>query len=266
MGRFAATVALYEELRPPYPPAFFREVAQRLRLSKAHALIDLGTGPGLLALGFSPYVGRVVGVDPEPAMIAAARAAASRASAALTLIEAKTEDLSDDIGSFDIVTIGRALHWMDREATLARFETLVAPDGMILVCTSHSATDGANTWLNEYNQARRAWSDASLWSESGSWARVHRDLAAFFRGTGFHVADVIEVETSHDIGVRDLARRVLTFSSSSPAVLGDRTEAMLRDVEARLFPFSREGVVTEVVVSVAQVTKRQAGTASTGTR
>jgi hypothetical protein len=58
MGRFATTVSLYEEFRPPYPPAFFRSVAQKLRLGKGHALIDLGTGPGLLALGFGPYVGR----------------------------------------------------------------------------------------------------------------------------------------------------------------------------------------------------------------
>jgi SAM-dependent methyltransferase len=257
MGRFAATVALYEDLRPPYPPVFFREVARRLRLTHAHALIDLGTGPGLLALGFSPYVGRIVGVDPEPAMIAAARQAASRASQAITLIESKTEDLSGDIGSFDVVTIGRALHWMDREATLARFETLVAPNGMIVVCSSHSAADARNPWLDEYNEARRAWSDPGLWSESGAGARVHRDLAAFFRGSQFHVADAIEVETSHDIEVGDLARRVLTFSSSSPAVLGDRAQAMLCDVQERLFPFSRDGMVTEAVVSVAQVaTKR----------
>lgn len=255
MGRFAATVALYQELRPPYPPAFFGEVARQLRLTQTHALIDLGTGPGLLALGFSPYVGRVVGVDPEPAMIAAARAAPSRAAVALTLIESRTEELSGDIGSFDIVTIGRALHWMDREATLARFDTLVAPNGMILVCSSHSAAE-ANPWLGDYNKARRAWSDANLWSESGSGARVHRDLAAFFRNTRFQVADLIEVETSHEISVRDLARRVLTFSSSSPAVLGDRVEAMLSDVEARLAPFGREGMVTEVAVSVAQVATR----------
>jgi tRNA/tmRNA/rRNA uracil-C5-methylase (TrmA/RlmC/RlmD family) len=78
MGRFASTVALYEELRPPYPPAFFRRVAGQLELRSDHALIDLGTGPGLLALGFAPYVGRIVGVDPEPAMIAAARTAAAR--------------------------------------------------------------------------------------------------------------------------------------------------------------------------------------------
>ena len=256
MGRFASTVAFYEELRPPYPPAFFREVARQLRLSRDHALIDLGTGPGLLALGFAPYVGRIVGVDPEPAMIAAATAAASRAAQAFTLIESKAEDVSGAIGGFDVVTIGRALHWMDREAMLAKFDSLVAPDGMILVCSSYSATDGANPWLDDYNAARRAWSNASLWSDSGSGARVHRDLAAFFRGTRFHVADTVRVRTSHAVSARDLARRVLTFSSSSVEVLGDRADAMLGDVQARLVPFSRDGVVTEVVVSDAQVATR----------
>ena len=256
MGRFATTVSLYEELRPPYPPSFFREVAQRLALWKQHALIDLGTGPGLLALGFAPYVGRIVGVDPEPAMLAAAKKAAEHASQAFTLIAGKAEDLPDDIGRFDVVTIGRALHWMDREATLARLERLVAPEGMILVCASFSATDGRNPWLDDYNGARRAWSKESLWSESSSGGRTHRDLAGFFAGTRFHAADVIRVETSHEVSARDMARRVLTFSSSSPDVLGDKAEAMLRDVEQRLLPLSRDGYLTEVVVTTAQQAKR----------
>ena len=119
MGRFASTVPLYEELRPPYPADFFRNVAQKLRFGKQHRLIDLGTGPGLLALGFAPYVGRIVGVDPEPAMLAAANRAAERAAQTFTLIAGKAEDLPDEVGRFDVVTIGRALHWMDREATLA---------------------------------------------------------------------------------------------------------------------------------------------------
>ncbi len=77
-----------------------------------------------------------------------------------------------------------------------------------------------------------------------------------FRGTRFHAADVIRVETSHEVSVRDLARRVLTFSSSSPDVLGDKVEAMLRDVEQRLLPLSRDGQITEVVVTTAQQVKR----------
>ena len=92
MGRFASTASLYEQLRPPYPPEFFRSVAETLTLSKRDALIDLGTGPGLLALGFAPYVGRIVGVDPEPSMLAAAQEAAARAGQDFTLIEGKAEE------------------------------------------------------------------------------------------------------------------------------------------------------------------------------
>ena len=145
---------------------------------------------------------------------------------------------------------------MDREATLARLERLVAPEGVILVCASFSAMDGSNPWLDGYHTARRAWSEERLWSEAGSAGRTHRDLAGFFRGTRFHAADVIRVETRHEISVRDLARRVLTFSSSSPDVLGDKAAAMLRDVEQRLLPLSRDGFITEVVVTTAQQAKR----------
>jgi SAM-dependent methyltransferase len=256
MGRFASTVELYEELRPPYPPQFFRTVAEKLKLSTQHALIDLGTGPGLLALGFAPYVGRVVGVDPEPAMLAAARQAAARAGQALTLIEGKAEELPADIGRFDIVTIGRALHWMDRGATLALFDRLVASDGAVIICASSSADDGRNPWLDDYNAARHAWADASLAPGSGRGARLRRELAAFLDGSRFHLADMIKVESSHTLRTSDLARRVLTYSSSSPAVLGDKADAMLRDVEARLAPLSRDGSITEVVVSTAQVVQR----------
>jgi SAM-dependent methyltransferase len=174
MGRFASTVALYEELRPPYPEEFFRTVALRLKLSKQHALIDLGTGPGLLALGFAPHVGRIVGVDPEPDMLAAAKQAAARACRDFALIEARAETLAETMGMFDLVTIGRALHWMDRGATLSTLERLVAPDGRILVCASFSAHDARNPWLEDYNAVRRAWSPAALWEESGSGARTHR--------------------------------------------------------------------------------------------
>ena len=185
MGRFASTASLYEHLRPPYPGEFFRGVAQELGLSKRYALIDLGTGPGLLALGFAPFVGCIVGVDPEPAMLDAARTAAASAGHALTLIEGKAETLIPDIGTFDVVTIGRALHWMDREATLALLDRLVARDGAIAICASFSATDGRNPWLDGYNEVRRRWSPAKLWEEAGRGTRTHRDLPAFFRGSAF---------------------------------------------------------------------------------
>src|SRR4029453_19616732 len=99
------TAALYEQFRPPYPPEYFRIVAQKAGLSRQHALIDLGTGPGLLALGFAPYVGRIVGVDPEPAMLEVAGRAAAHSGHDLALIESAAEALPREVGPFDVVTI-----------------------------------------------------------------------------------------------------------------------------------------------------------------
>jgi len=256
MGRFASTASLYEHLRPPYPREFFRSVAQRLGLTRESSLIDLGTGPSLLALGFGPYVGRVVGVDPEPAMLDAARLAASGAGRHVTLIEGKAETLSSDIGRFDVVTIGRALHWMDRDATLARLDELLACDGAIVICASFSVTDGRNPWLDGYNDIRRRWSPAQLWEEAGKGTRTHRDLPAFFRGSSFHPTELVTVETNHLVGLHDLAKRTLTYSSSSPEALGDNVEAMLRDVGKHLVSFHRDGAIAETIVSTAQIVKR----------
>ena len=249
MGRFATTVPLYEKFRPPYPAEFFRVVSRKSGLRKEHRLIDLGTGPGLLALGFAPYVGRIVGVDPEPAMLAAAAKAAARAGQEFTLIESKAEALPRDVGQFDVVTIGRALHWMASEPTAALLERLVAPGGVILVCASNSATDGRNPWVEEYIKARR------FWAGSAEGERYRHRLENLLHGTRFRIGETIAVESGQQVRVEDLARRMLTFSSSSPGVLGDKVEAMVRDVESRLLPMSDAGLLNEVVVSTAQVAR-----------
>ena len=257
MGRFATTAILYEQFRPPYPPAFFKEVAEHLELKKGQALIDLGTGPAPLALGFAQYVGRVVAVDPEPSMLDAARAAIRRAGQEITLVQSTAEDLPEDVGRFDMVCIGRALHWFDPNALGPLFERLVAPGGAVAVCASSSVTDGRNGWLEEYTAARRAWSDERLLSQSKSGERVHRELSSVLERTTFCPAEVIRVETTKQTSVADLMQRVLTYSSSSPAALGEKVEPMLRDVEARLMPLSRNNVVTEIIATTAQIARRR---------
>jgi len=54
LGRFASTVAFCERAREPYGESFFAEVARTLGFGGGEWLLDLGTGPGLLALGFAP--------------------------------------------------------------------------------------------------------------------------------------------------------------------------------------------------------------------
>ncbi len=91
MGRFESTADTCERARPSYGEAFFARVAEALGLDGSQRLIDVGVGPGILAIGFAPYCRSVAGVDPEPEMVVAARAAAARAGVALTVIEGRAE-------------------------------------------------------------------------------------------------------------------------------------------------------------------------------
>jgi hypothetical protein len=75
------------------------------------------------------------------------------------------------------------------------------------------------------------------------------------QGTRFRVAESITVESSHEVTASHLAQRVLTFSTSSADVLGDKVSAMLRDVEQRLLAYSRDGVLTEIVEASAHIAR-----------
>lgn len=248
MTRFASTVAFHERARPPYGEAFFAAVARALAFGGGERLLDLGTGPGLLALGFAPFVGEVVGVDPEPGMIAAALAAAQRAEVALRLIEGRAETLPADIGLFDLVTIGRALHWMDPERTRPVLDKAVAPGGRILVCRAASVADGRNPWLGPYDAAREAWTERA-------GERYGRDPAVFFAGGRFRPDRTISVETAQTIPVERLIDRVLSLSSSSPARLGAEVEEMRKTMARVLKPFARDGFVQEIIAARAEVFK-----------
>ena len=68
-------------------------VKEHLRLSDTDRLLDLGCGPGWLAMAFAPFVGTVVAVDPEPSMLEAARAAAAEIDVRIEFIEASSYDL-----------------------------------------------------------------------------------------------------------------------------------------------------------------------------
>jgi ubiquinone/menaquinone biosynthesis C-methylase UbiE len=246
MGRFEAAAQTYARYREPYPPAFFAAVAKALKLEGGEALIDLGTGPGVLALGFSPYVGRILGVDPEPAMVAEARRLSAEAKIVLPVIEGRAEDLPADLGPFDLMTIGRALHWMDRKATLDAFDRLLAPAGRILICGSRAVPGDANPWRAAFDGVMRAWGDGR--------DRGHRRVYEhWFDGTRFGRMAEIKIDHRQAITPEDLVERALTRSTTSRTVLGSRIDAFRADLRAALEPFFPNSTGAEIVEAKALV-------------
>src|SRR5664279_573920 len=157
MGHFASTVEFYARYRELYPPEFFQKVAEQIGLRGDETLLDVGCGPGMLAIGFAPFVGSCTGLDPEPLMIAAARSAAAEAGVALFLIEGRIEELPTT-QTYDVITIGRAHHWLERTPTLAVLERILAPgSGRILICRASGVETPETPWVRPYRKVRSAW-------------------------------------------------------------------------------------------------------------
>ena len=246
MGRFASTVAYYETARPPYGAAFFAGVALEFGLDGSQRLLDVGAGSGILAIGFARFCREVVGVDPEPGMVEAARVGAKRARVAVRFIEGRFENGAASLGEFDIITIGRAIHWLDPKPARAALECALAPGGKVLICGATSAKDRRNPWLETFNAVRDRWKGD----------RPSRDHHTFFANGEFIRTGTIRVEGTYAIPVERLVERVLSMSTSSSERLGDEVSAMKSAMREALAPFAADGMIKDIVEARAEVFKR----------
>ncbi len=251
MGRFSSTVEFYTLYREPYSPEFFRAVAERLGLHGDEALLDVGCGPAPLAIGFAPFVAGCTGLDPEPGMIEAAKAEAEQAGTHLTLRLGRIEDFTAG-ELFDVVTIGRALHWLDRQSALDVLERIVSKRGHILVCHATTIETPATPWLKPYKEICR------IWSEDPERQRYRLEPKDWFAGSPFNQLDSVSVTQTRQVNVADLIGRALSKSNTSPAFLGERQAEFEAAIRTMLEPFLQEGKLQEAIVANAAVFGRVA--------
>ena len=89
-------------------------------------------------------------------MIATAKAAAAETGVGLSLIHGRIEEFPTT-QTYDVITIGRALHWMEHSAALPVLERIVADSGRILICGASGVETPKTAWVKSYKEVRRAW-------------------------------------------------------------------------------------------------------------
>ncbi len=127
---FAGTARYYDRFRAPYASAAFDFLVGVYDLGEGVRALDLGCGPGTIAIPLSYTVAEVVAVDPDADMITEGRhLAGSRGRQNIQWLQSKAEDISLEAGPFQVTTIGQAFHWMDRDAVLRKLAILIADGG-----------------------------------------------------------------------------------------------------------------------------------------
>jgi len=127
---FAGTVPYYDRFRAPYAHAAFDFIVERYSLCEDARALDLGCGPGTIAIPLSYAAAEVVAVDADVDMIAeGSRLAATRGRHNIRWLWSRAEDISLGAGPFRLATIGQAFQWMDRDEVLQKLSLLIAEGG-----------------------------------------------------------------------------------------------------------------------------------------
>src|SRR5438067_245738 len=131
---FSGTAAYYVQGRTPYPPGLREAFASAADLSGSPRLIDVGSGPGTIALLLAELFTEVVGVDPDPEMLAEAnRLAQGSGVTHARWVQARAEALPERLGTFRCATFAQSFHWMDRDVVARKVFELLEPGGAFVL-------------------------------------------------------------------------------------------------------------------------------------
>ena len=147
-------VALRRGLQEERAAELHAHVARLLApLGHDERALDAGCGTGALAYALAPLVGEVVGVDPAPELLAAARAGAP---ANCSFVPGDATSLSFPYGSFDLGGCLRLLHHVRRpELVVSELARVTRPGGKILVVDQLGHVDPTlSVELDRFERAR----------------------------------------------------------------------------------------------------------------
>lgn len=233
-GRFSNRVADYVRYRPSYPPELLDLLRREVGLEPHHVVADVGSGTGLLARLFVDAGHRVLGVEPNREMAAAAEALFA-GNPRFESHRGTAEDTGLADAAVDLVVVGQAFHWFDAERSTAEFRRILRPGGAVVVVWNQRRFD--TPFLDAYESFLREWGTDY---ESVSAHYEHpRSLAVLFGEDGYERRELTNEQVFDFAGLRG---RLLS-SSYAPAPGHPRHAGMLEALRQLFDAYQEDGRV-----------------------
>lgn len=212
--------------------AMLRAYLAEVAFPEGGAVLEVGCGTGAVSrvLAQLPGVGKVIGIDPSPVFVAAAREL-SLGQTNLSFMEADGRGLPFENGSFSVVVFHTTLsHIPDPEKALAEAFRLLAPEGQLVVFDGNYTT---TTLATGDHDPLQACADAAMGALVHDRWLIQR-LPTLLSVTGFQVvrqqgfAFIETLSPDYMLTIADRGADVLTVSG----LIGEELAAALKS-EAR---------------------------------
>jgi ubiquinone/menaquinone biosynthesis C-methylase UbiE len=237
--------APYYRFRAPYAPEAFAYIRDTFRLDRSSRVLDLGCGPGTVAIPLSRMVGEVVALDPSMEMIDEGRARAGEAGCEnISWHCARAEELTEELGRFTLVTMGQSFHWMDRDLVLRKVAQVIAEDGG-LVLINPARRRPQESWETLADEVVARYLGHRTRHQSMSAESKHEP--ALRRSAAFSQFTAREFATEFERDVASIIGCLYSMSSSPRSTFGERLAMFERELTEALWRMNPSGVFQERV-------------------
>ncbi|HEY0684843.1 MAG TPA: methyltransferase domain-containing protein [Steroidobacter sp.] len=248
-----AECAPYYRFRAPYAPEAFASIQTTFGLNHSSRVLDLGCGPGTVTIPLARVVGSVVAVDPCVEMIEEGRKLADSGNIQWRCMRA--EDATEEVGDFDVVTMGQSFHWMERDRVLSQVAKLIKPGGG-LVLINPGRRRPQESWESLVYGVIARYVAPNERHPSKSPELAHEP--SLLRSASFSEFTTTEFGMAFDRDLDSIVGYVYSSSTSPRSAFGNRAlefERELSETLRRINPpgVFRERVETELIVAKKRV-------------
>lgn len=148
--RFSTRVTNYVRYRPGYPREVVEHLAANCGLTRDSIIADVGCGPGQSSRMFLENGNRVIGVEPNEAMRAAATEMLGEFDN-FSVVDGTSENTTLPDASVDFVIAAQAFHWFEPAGTRREFNRILKPGGHIVLIWNERQLD-STPFLIEYER------------------------------------------------------------------------------------------------------------------
>ncbi|OUL28443.1 SAM-dependent methyltransferase [Nostoc sp. T09] len=247
---FEGAAWYYARYRPQYPPVLFDSLAEKFQLDGKGRLLDLGCGAGLIAIPLRDRFQEVIGLDPDADMLLEAQQQAVELGATnISWVQDRAENISPAVGKFQLVTIGRAFHWMQRELVIERIYNLLTDHGGLAIIKTHedpwnsdhpwktTAISVVKRWLGE--QRRTGQGGKGVWQPL---AVSHEEILA---KSSFPRQATYEVKYEKSWTIDTYLGYLYSTAFCLPSFVGENRHKFEKDLKESLLKVEPSGIFTE---------------------